>query len=63
MANPKVVKTDAAAKPATPVRPKQADVPMDFLMANMHEWMRNAGASGPQRSDEEIEADFDNMPI
>jgi len=63
MTNPKDAKPDTKAKPAADADHKQAGGPMDFLMMNVHELMLNSAASGPPRSEEEIEADFDNMPI
>jgi len=54
---------DTKAKAKVDDAPKKPVAPLDFLMTNMHELMLNPNALGPTRSEEDIEADFDNMPI
>jgi len=37
--------------------------PMGFLMTDMQQMLLRGATDAPQRSEEDIEADFDNMPI
>lgn len=62
MTDPKSKAEDAAAKPDTETA-APAGGPMDFLMVNMQDLLSKGITDAELRTDEEIESDFDNMPI